>query len=245
MSEDFTTLQMLRFMNLQPKLSGRQRSDRKKQPTIKLEIVNFWANCNSKTWIKDILGNKILNNHHKFGNFPTGEICPGWYVAESDLWCLASCSACWRSNSWNSRIRSRRRERSWLAWCWWWWNGWHDFLEATFLGKKCGVMTSVVFSIYKNSQGMCKETFTVSIWGDKCFLSAPKIPVDPFEKWNVHPKCWGDDWGILGGDPELKWIKKPPDSQTPKVLWRNFKEPPKNGFQSIVKTMVKHYDKPW
>ena len=25
------------------------------------------------------------------------------------------------------------------------------------MGKKCGVMTSVVMLIYKNSQGMCKE----------------------------------------------------------------------------------------
>ena len=72
MSEDFTTLQTLRFMNLQPKLSGRRRSDKKKRRTIRLEIVNFWTNSNSKTWIKDILGNKIPNNNSKFGNFPTG-----------------------------------------------------------------------------------------------------------------------------------------------------------------------------
>ena len=71
-------LQTLRFMNLQPKLSGRRRSDRKKQPTIKLEIVNFWANQNSRTWIKDVLGSKIQNNHHTFVNFPTGSDWSRW-----------------------------------------------------------------------------------------------------------------------------------------------------------------------
>ena len=54
--------------------SGRRRSDKKKHRTIRLEIVNFWTNSNSKTWIKDILGNKIPNNDNnsKFRNFPTG-----------------------------------------------------------------------------------------------------------------------------------------------------------------------------
>lgn len=87
MSEDFTTLQTLRFMNLQPKLSGRRRSDKKKHRTIRLEIVNFWTNSNSKTWIKDILGNKILNNHHKFGNFSTG--------GDWSRWNLPRVICCW------------------------------------------------------------------------------------------------------------------------------------------------------
>ena len=98
--------------------------------TPKPELRTFWG-TKSRTitihlWISQLV---VIGRD---------EICPGWYVAESDLWCLASCSACWRSNSWNSRIRSRRRERSWLAWCWWWWNGWHG--QKMWGNDFCGVL---------------------------------------------------------------------------------------------------------
>ena len=171
-----------------------------------LKSSNFWANCNSKTWIKDILGNKIQNNHHTFVNFPTG--------SDWSRWNLPRVICCWIRFVMPCLLL-RLLTFKLLEFP-------HPFqAQGTFLAglvlmmmkrmartKKCGVMTSVAFLIYKNSQGICKERLQFQYRLTNVSFSAPKIPVDPFEKWNAHPKCWGDDWGILGGeDPELKWIK--------------------------------------